>query len=49
MVQWLGLRAFTAEGTGWETKILQATAQHGLKKKIFFAPALLCSFLIQNW
>ena len=36
MVQWLGLRAFTAEDAGsipdWETKILQA-APCGQKKK----------------
>ena len=35
-VQWLGLRASTAEGTGsilgWETKILYAV-QHGQNKK----------------
>ena len=37
VVQWLGLRASTAGGTGsipdWETKILRAMQQCGQKKK----------------
>ena len=45
VVQWLGLRAFTAEGTGsilgWGTKISQA-AQCGQKKKKLHYLRLLC-------